>query len=44
MRVYAYVDWWLLTVDSYDKIHNVRKDLIAALKTQFPNYGLRYVK
>ena len=25
---------------SYDKIHNIRKDMVEALKKQFPDYGL----
>lgn len=28
----------------YDKIHNIRRDLVDALKKEFPDYGLRYVK
>jgi hypothetical protein len=29
-----------LLVYSYDKIHNVRKSLVEALKKEFPDYGL----
>jgi len=28
--------------EAYDKIHNVRKNLIEALKKQFPHFGLSY--
>lgn len=37
VRVYG---WMVLTDNSYDKIHNVRKNLIEALKKQFPCFGL----
>lgn len=25
---------------SYDKIHNIRRDMVEALKKEFPDYGL----
>ena len=25
---------------SYDKIHNIRKNLVESLKKEFPDYGL----
>lgn len=28
--------------EKYDKVHNVRKNMIEALKTEFPNIGLTY--
>ena len=28
--------------NSYDKQHNIRKGFVEALRTEFPNYGLRY--
>ncbi|KAJ5785709.1 Phosphomannomutase [Penicillium pulvis] len=28
--------------EAYDKIHNIRKDLVEALKKQFPDYGLTF--
>jgi len=28
--------------NEYDKIHNIRKDFVAALEKQFPNSGLKY--
>lgn len=29
-----------LTIIRYDKVHNIRKDLVEALKKEFPDYGL----
>ena len=31
-------------VGRYDTIHNIRRDLVDALKKEFPDYGLRYVE
>ncbi|GAQ44508.1 phosphomannomutase [Aspergillus niger] len=28
--------------EAYDKIHNIRRDLVDALKKEFPDYGLSY--
>ncbi|KAL7270108.1 Phosphomannomutase 1 [Rhizina undulata] len=28
--------------EAYDKIHNIRRDFVAALKKEFPDYGLTY--
>lgn len=29
-----------LTRNSYDQVHNIRRDLVEALKKEFPDYGL----
>lgn len=31
---------WLTGSRSYDKQHNIRRDMVEALKKEFPDYGL----